>query len=308
MATFYLPDANGWQAGNRTNCWMRWKVEQSYNAATNSSTFTISLQGKNNLINGTFTIQKIGTDSYFAVDGQRMQTFTADDGSLAFTASESWVDYKKNGSVVTWTVTKANNANGSVSLAFSQYLDFYAYINGQTYYYTFRDKTATLSTQNYPRYTLSISAGTGSTITVSRTSSPAGAGTGNLSNGAYIYRGDVLKVVFGTQTGYNLGTHTVNGSTFTSGNTHTVTGNVSVVSTGVKKTFTLSISAGTGSTITVKRGTTTLNNGATVTYGDVLTITFGTQTGYNLGTHTVNGNTFTSGNTHTVTEIGRAHV
>lgn len=70
--------------------------------------------------------------------------------------------------------------------------------------------------------------------------------------------------------------------------------------TNIPRQYTLSISAGTGSSITVKRGSTTLSNGATITYGDVLTITFAASTGYSLGAHTVNGNTFTSGGTHTV--------
>ena len=142
-------------------------------------------------------------------------------------------------------------------------------------------------------YTLSISAGTGSSITVKRN------GT-TLSNGATITYGDVLTITFKASTGYNLATHTVNGSTFTSGGTHTVTGAVKVVSTATKKTYTLSISAGTGSTITVKKGSTTLSNGATITYGDVLTISFGSKPGYQLKTHTLNGSSFTSGGSHTV--------
>lgn len=143
-------------------------------------------------------------------------------------------------------------------------------------------------------YTLSISAGTGSTITVKR-------GTTTLSNGATLTYGDVLTITFGTSSSaYNLGTHTVNGSTFTSGSTHTVAGAVSVVSTASLKTYTLTISQGSNSTITVKRNNNTLSNGATLTYGDVLTITFAAAPGYAIGTHTVNGTAFTSGGTHTV--------
>lgn len=67
-------------------------------------------------------------------------------------------------------------------------------------------------------YTLTITQGTGTTVTVKRN------GT-NLSTGATIHAGDVLTI---TVTG---GTVTVNGTAFTSGNTHSVTGNVAVVST-----------------------------------------------------------------------------
>ena len=66
-------------------------------------------------------------------------------------------------------------------------------------------------------------------------------------------------------------------------------------------TYTLSINAGTGSSIKVMRGGTTLANGASITYGDVLTITFTPLSGYAINAHTVNGSTFTSGGTHTVT-------
>lgn len=79
-------------------------------------------------------------------------------------------------------------------------------------------------------YKLTVSAGEGSTITVNRTSSSYGS-TGNLANGASIYPSDVLKITFGANPGYELLTHTVNGSTFTSGNTHTVTAAVTVAAT-----------------------------------------------------------------------------
>lgn len=146
------------------------------------------------------------------------------------------------------------------------------------------------------KYTLSISA-SNSTVTVQRT---GGAASGTLTNGAAIYTGDKLKITFTASSGYTISTHTVNGSSFTSGATHTVSGNVSVVSTATQSTFTLSISAGTGSSITVTRSGTTLSNGATLNSGDVLTITFTASTGYAIATHTVNGSSFTSGNNHTV--------
>lgn len=67
-------------------------------------------------------------------------------------------------------------------------------------------------------YTLSITQASGTTVTVTRNGSP-------LTSGAAINAGDVLTI---SVTG---GTVKVNGATFTSGNTHTVAGNVSVVST-----------------------------------------------------------------------------
>lgn len=78
-------------------------------------------------------------------------------------------------------------------------------------------------------------------------------------------------------------------------------GSQNIALTNIPRLYTLSISAGTGSSITVARNGTTLSNGATITYGDSLVITFTASTGYAIATHTVNGTTFTSGGTHTVT-------
>lgn len=79
-------------------------------------------------------------------------------------------------------------------------------------------------------YKLSISAGTGSTITVNRTSSGAGA-TGNIAHNATLYYGDKLRITFAPKSNYKLLTNTVNSKTFTSGNTHTVSGDVTVSAT-----------------------------------------------------------------------------
>lgn len=80
-------------------------------------------------------------------------------------------------------------------------------------------------------YTLTVNAGDGSTITVNRTTAAHGSSTGNISNGAKIYNNDVLKISFAAASNYALLTHTVNGNTFTSGNTKTVSGNVTVAAT-----------------------------------------------------------------------------
>lgn len=106
----------------------------------------------------------------------------------------------------------------------SSYSLYYAYDSGQNP--TLRIVTEVAS------YQLTTSAGTGSTITVNRTSSPlGGAATGILASGAAIYQSDVLVITFGTAEGYEIVTHTVNGSAFPSGGTLTVTANVTVKAT-----------------------------------------------------------------------------
>ena len=80
-------------------------------------------------------------------------------------------------------------------------------------------------------YTLSVNAGTGSTITVNRTTAVHNSGTGAIPNGTKIYGGDVLTISFAAASNYQLLTHTVNGASFNSGGTKNVDGNVSVAST-----------------------------------------------------------------------------
>ena len=146
----------------------------------------------------------------------------------------------------------------------------------------------------YEPFSLSISAGTGSTITVARNGS-------YLSNGASINYGDVLTISFSANNGYTLASHTVNGSYFSSGGTLTVTGDVYVVASASLKSYTLSVSQGSGSWISVTRNGSSLSNGSTIYHGDTLIISFGANTGYNLESHTVNGTTFGSGSSFIVT-------
>ena len=96
------------------------------------------------------------------------------------------------------------------------------------YYTTSGMPTASLT--YHIKHTLSVSAGTGSSITVYRRVTTYGS-IGNLGNGATIYDGDVLTITATPNTNYRILTLTVNRSPFTSGGTHTVTENVSVVST-----------------------------------------------------------------------------
>lgn len=98
-------------------------------------------------------------------------------------------------------------------------------------------------------YQLSISTSHGS-VSVVRDDSPIGGGSiGALSNGATLYYNDELTITFTAATGYTISTHTVNGSTFTSGNTFIATGAVEIVQTSTANTYTVVFNAnrGTGS-------------------------------------------------------------
>ncbi|MBP5463030.1 MAG: hypothetical protein J6Y20_13050 [Lachnospiraceae bacterium] len=134
--------------------------------------------------------------------------------------------------------------------------------------------STTVNLDSITTYTLSTSAGTGSNITVNRTSSGYGS-TGNLSNGSRLYYGDNLKITFTPSSNYAINAHTVNGSTFTSGNTHTVKGNVTVAATAqvlASSVGATNANIGSVSTITV----TKYNN----SYYHSLQYTFGSATGY----------------------------
>lgn len=89
-------------------------------------------------------------------------------------------------------------------------------------------------------YSLSTQAGSYTTITVKRTSSPnQNASTGTLSSGSVIYYGDVLTISYSVSSGYTISTRTVNGNTFTSGQSFTVSGPITVVTTAVASWTTL---------------------------------------------------------------------
>lgn len=95
-----------------------------------------------------------------------------------------------------------------------------AYIRASANVATLEEWFAQVSTpdKTFPAYRLTITQAAGTTVTVKRNNV-------DLANNAPLTEGDVLTI---TVTG---GTIKVNGSTFTSGNTHTVAGNVAVVST-----------------------------------------------------------------------------
>ena len=134
-------------------------------------------------------------------------------------------------------------------------------------------------------YTLSISADTGTAITVDNSTT----GKTGLASGALVAAGDTLKISFTAETGYELKTHTVNGSTFTSGGSHTVSGNVSVAATAALKSYELTVNTDGKALVTVKRGAETLKSGDTVSHFDLLSVTVSAKSGYKVSTAEING-------------------
>ncbi len=118
------------------------------------------------------------------------------------------------------------------------------------------------------RYTVSWSNGTGYTISVKRTSSPnAGAGTGSLSSGDYVYYGDVLSVTYSAKSGYRI---TSNGPT-----SITVTGNVTnIYATASPSSYTYQV------VYKSVNGTSLGSDSVTHDYGGTYTITPPYKSGY----------------------------
>ena len=74
------------------------------------------------------------------------------------------------------------------------------------------------------------------------------------------------------------------------------------------KSYKLTISQGTGTTITVKRGNDTLANNATIYHFDELSIKIAVNTGYTIGTHKVNSTNWTTGSFQSYTVSGAVTV
>ena len=293
MAICYVPGEAGWNDNGTLGsaAQLRLKLDKSYNAAANRSTLTVTMQGRAPNYAGQFRLTdtallQLNGSTLFSGSGASFHYY------IAFQNDGAWHDLidAATGQTKSWTATVDHAADGTATAAFSVRARLYY---SDSWFMTFYDLSGSQTLDEIRQFPLSISAGTGSSITVRR-------GGTTLSHGATLSYGDVLTVQFAAQNGYELTAHTLNGASFPSGGTHTVSGAVSVAAAAVTKTYALTISAGTGSTVTVRRNGTALANGATLTHGDVLTVSFAAQSGYELLTHTVNGASFPSGGSHTV--------
>lgn len=260
----------------------------SFNAAANHTTITITnYKSVFNSGGASATCSLTGTLTVKAADN------TGSSGTLDVSQSK----YGNSPTVSTdvsktITVSHGTGTNKQIILAFSGDIN-------ANYYHTYPDESTTVTVASATARTLSISAGEGTGITVNRTSSPW-ATTGGLLSGATVYDGDVLTISFSVSTGYSLSTHTVNGSSFTNGGTHTVSGDVTIVATATRISYSLTLTTDGHCALTVERSGEALSDGATIYHGDVLTVTFAAASGYKLKEATLNGEAITSPASHTV--------
>ena len=274
--------------------YMQFDMTETYNSATRKSDLVFSNFKIKAVDPQANNVSYVGGTITVTVNGTVYTVFsaTASAGTYKVTANGAYNSVLVNASEEAWAYTVSGvtrDAAGKLSAAVAwdgitlnnYYSGFGISISGA--------ETVTLTTIS-ASYALGISAGTGSAITVSRTSSPnQGAFTGGLSHGAVIYYGDVLKISFSAGTGYNLTSHTVNGSSFTSGNTLTVSAAVSVSATATLKSYTLTISSDAHAVVTVMRGSTALNSGDSINHFDVLTVTVSPQSGWKISVADING-------------------
>lgn len=215
---------NSWQWGTN-EVYITIYYETSYDPISNTTTVTFSDS----------TVHRMFSDANTDCSAHTTITVTATDSGNQATAIADGAGHPMSmGYVLDWclpdphsiTVKHANTA-GSKSITISAHSTFYFFYGYNTS--ASGSTSIDVSSGTFTAYQLSTSAGDGSLITVDRTSSAAGGNIGNLSNGASIYKNDVLQITFGANPGYKLKTHTVNGSTFASGGTHTVSSNVTII-------------------------------------------------------------------------------
>lgn len=249
----------------------------AYDPSTNKTRVTIT--------NYTAVFNTSGATGYCQLDGTltvKAADNTGSYGTLDVSASKS----NANSPTVSTDVSQVIEVSHGTGTSKQIVLAFTGTINSVTYF-TYPDESTTAAVASATARTLSITAGTGSSITVTRKSSPW-AFTGKLTGGT-VYDGDVLKISFAALTGYTLGIHTVNGGSFTSGGTHTVSANVTVVSTATLKSYTLTINADSHAAVTVTRGGAALASGAAIKHFDLLAVTVSAKAGYEVSAADING-------------------
>ena len=249
----------------------------AFDPATNKTKVTIT--------NYTAVFNTGGATGYCQLTG-KLTVKAADNpgsyGTLDVSASKS----NANSPTVSTDVSQVIEVYHGTGTSKQIILAFTGTINSVTYF-TYPDESTTAAVASATARTLSISTGTGSSITVTRQSSPWAA-TGKLTGGT-VYDGDVLKISFAALTGYELTAQKVNGADFESGNSLTVSADVTVVSTATLKSYTLTVSADSHAVVTVTRGGEALADGAELSHFDVLTVTVSARAGYEVSAANING-------------------
>lgn len=122
------------------------------------------------------------------------------------------------------------------------------------------------------------------------------------STGANVLKyGDKLTITVTASTGSTITKLQVNGKNYTSGTEITVDTDIAVTVISTLNTYNLTVTAGENTTVTVTKGDTAVSAGTGVlTYGDEIVITAEASDGYTLSTFTINGESYATAQTITV--------
>lgn len=195
-------------------------------------------------------------DSYVIINGEKTQL--AGSSSVA-----TYKDEKIGGG----KVEVAHNNNGKKNVNVSISARFYTYSEPNSTY------SGTITMTPNPVYKLSISSDDGSNVAVNRTACAGIGSTGVLSHGEKrLCHGDILNITITPKDSYSIDIHTVNNATFTSGNTHTVSGNVSVRATSKRLVSLIGASdanIGSNSTIIITKYNDNYTHTITYQFGEL---------------------------------------
>ena len=224
MAIYYVPGEAGWNDTSLfgANAQLRLKLETSYDNALNRSTISLGLQARLPGDSGNYFLS---SDSELGLNGSSL---TAGSGAyICFGGTGNWYSLTdgQTGHTVAWTATVDHAADGTASVSLTVHLRLYKDAN---LYLTCYGKSAVQAIDETRHFTLTLSAGAGCSIDVTR-------GGLSLADGAALSYGDALSLHFAAQSGYVLLTHTLNGSPAADGSTHTVTGDVLVAATARRR-------------------------------------------------------------------------
>ena len=285
MATGYSDYISGTSMGAK----LRFSYSTTYDAPHNRVTVSVIPQ----ILTTTVTGGTRGYNGNLYGNGSSIYAmnagYSADNTLIAASGSGYYINFlPKTGSISTITVNLNSSGRGSFTLG--GYFKYRAEYDGTTG--DFRSSTGiTVYVSESAPYAISYNANGGS-----------GAPSSQSIYAGVSYN---LSSTRPTRTGYNfLGWSTsssASSASYSPGQSVTPNGNLALYAIWQKKSFTLSISQGVGSIVSVLKGSSSLSNGDTIYYGDTLSISITADIGYNIGTHTVNNSDWTSG-TLTVTD------
>lgn len=113
--------------------------------------------------------------------------------------------------------------------------------------------------------------------------------------------GDKLVITVTASTGSTITKLQVNGKNYTSGTEITVDTDIALTVVSTLNTYNLTVTAGENTTVTVTKGADEIEAGTGVlTYGDEIVITAEASAGYTLSTFTINGESYATAQTITV--------